>query len=50
MGTDKEFGEAYRKKAKGETPPGICEICGGDLDMDPESNEGHCPVCESPEE
>jgi rubrerythrin len=50
MGTDKRFGEEYRKAAKGTLPSGICEVCGTELEMEPESGESHCPVCESPEE
>lgn len=28
----------------------ICEICGERLEIDPESGECRCPVCEMPEE
>ena len=49
MGVLQRFGEMYRKWSKGATPPGICEICGGELEIDPESGEGRCPVCEDPE-
>jgi hypothetical protein len=31
-------------------PVELCEICGGEMDMEPESGEQHCPVCENPEE
>lgn len=27
-----------------------CELCGAEMDVDPESGEQHCPVCENPEE
>ncbi len=50
MGVLKRFGAIYRKWRSGPTPPGICEVCGGDLDVDRESGEGHCPVCENPEQ
>ena len=50
MSTDKRFGEKYRKPAKDALPSGICEVCGAELEIDPESGEVHCPVCEYPEE
>ncbi len=50
MGKTAQFGETYRMQAKNEPPPDLCEVCGGELDIDPESGEGHCPVCENPEE
>ncbi len=50
MGVLERFGEMYRKLRKGATPPEICEICGAELESDPESGEKHCPVCENPEE
>ena len=46
----KQFGEIYRKWKRPPVPPEICEVCGGELEMDAESGEGHCPVCESMEE
>jgi len=49
MGVLQRFGEMYRKWRKGVIPPEICEACGGELDVDPESRESHCPVCENPE-
>ena len=49
MGVLQRFGELYRKWLKGANPPDICEVCGGEMDVDPESGESHCPVCESPE-
>jgi len=49
MGVLKRFGEIYRKWGKGALPPGICEVCGGAMEVDPESGEEHCPVCENPE-
>ena len=27
----------------------LCTICGGDLEIDAESGEYHCPVCEDQE-
>ena len=43
-------GEKARKWRQGVIPPlDLCEVCGGEMDYDPESKEGHCPVCESPE-
>ena len=50
MGVIKQFGEAYRRQTKEETPAVICEVCGGEMEIDPDSGEGHCPVCENPEE
>jgi len=50
MTTETRFGDKYRKWAKGEVPPDICEVCGGELETDPEAGEEHCPVCENPEE
>ena len=49
MGDSKRFGETYRTWAKGEKPEGICEVCGGELEIDPESGEKSCPSCDSPE-
>ena len=49
MGDTKRFGEEYRRQ-KGEVPADICELCGEKLEIDPETGEGHCPVCENPEE
>jgi|GEM_PF-2107876 len=49
MGVLKRFGEMYRKWRTGEIPAGICEVCGEDMEIDPESGERHCPVCENPE-
>jgi hypothetical protein len=48
MGVLQRFGEMYRKWRNGVIPPEICEVCGGELDIDPESGGGHCPVCENP--
>ena len=45
-----QFGETYRMNTRDEASPEICEVCGGELDIDPESGESHCPVCENPEE
>ncbi len=50
MGNMKRFGEEYWQRRKGEIPAEICEVCRGELEMDPESAEGHCPVCENPEQ
>ncbi len=50
METTKRFGEGYRKKVQGEKAEGICEVCGGELEIDRESGESHCPVCEDPEQ
>lgn len=45
-----KFGESHRQWQKEATAPGICAVCGGELDIEPESGEEHCPVCETPEE
>ena len=50
MGVLQRFGELYRKWRKGAIPSEICEVCGGELEVDPESGEDHCPVCENPEQ
>ncbi len=50
MDTTKRCGETYRKLVKDAPPPGICQLCGGELDVDPEGSEAHCPVCEGPDE
>lgn len=49
MGVLQRFGEMYRKWRRGAIPPEICEVCGGEMDVDPESRESHCPACENPE-
>ncbi|KAF0221554.1 MAG: hypothetical protein FD174_323 [Geobacteraceae bacterium] len=49
MGVLQRFGEMYRKWRRGAIPSEICEVCGEELEIDPESGEGHCPVCENPE-
>jgi len=49
MGIIKRFGELYRKFRRRGIPTEICEVCGGELEIDPESGERHCPVCENPE-
>lgn len=49
MEGSKRFGETYRTWATGEKPEGICEVCGGELEMDPESGEQSCPSCDNPE-
>ncbi len=46
MGTDKKFGKGYRESTRGAVPSEICEICGGELEIDPESGEVCCPICE----
>ncbi len=50
MGLLKRFGAKYRYFRKGVPFPGICEVCGEELEVDPECGEEHCPVCENPEE
>ncbi len=45
----KRFGEMYRKWRRGATPSEICEVCGEEMEIDRETGEGHCPVCENPE-
>ncbi|BDV42985.1 hypothetical protein GURASL_19080 [Geotalea uraniireducens] len=50
MDKTKRFGEQYRQKHNAPAPPEICEVCGGELEMDAESGEGYCPVCEVAEE
>ncbi len=50
MSDSKRYGEEYRQAHKGQIPVNICELCGEPLDIDPESGEVHCPVCETPEE
>lgn len=50
MGVLRSFGERYRKRSKEAIPPANCEVCGERLDVDREGGEGHCPVCENPEE
>lgn len=49
MGDAKRFGEEYRRAHKEEVPANICELCGEELDIDPDSGEVHCPVCENQE-
>jgi rubrerythrin len=49
MGVLQRFGEMYRKWRRGAIRQEICEVCGEELEIDPESSEGHCPVCENPE-
>ncbi len=46
----KKFGELYRKGQKRSPPAGICEVCGGETEIEAESGEEHCPVCENPEQ
>lgn len=50
MGVLKRFGEKYRKRRTEEMPSATCEVCGERLDLDRESGEEHCPVCENPED
>lgn len=50
MGLLKRFGERYRKRRKEAIPSVNCEVCRERLDMDRESGEEHCPVCENPEQ
>jgi len=50
MGDSKKYGEIYRKAIKEVIPPEVCEVCGGELEIDPETGESHCPVCENPEQ
>ncbi len=50
MGNLERFGEQYRKGLMPAVPPELCEVCGEELEIDPESGEGHCLVCEDPEE
>lgn len=45
----KRFGEVYRELSKDIPSPKACEVCGEDLEVDPESGEEHCPVCENAE-
>ncbi len=46
MGVLHKFGEIYRKWTRDATPPDICEVCGTELEIDAESGEKRCPVCE----
>lgn len=50
MGVTKRFGDKYHEIMKDVPSSGICEVCGELLEIDPESGEEHCPICESPEE
>ncbi len=50
MGDTKRFGEEYRRRQKVEVPADICELCGEKLEVDPETGECHCLVCEDSEE
>ena len=50
MGVLKRFGEMYRSWKREAAPADVCEVCGGELEIDPESGDGHCPVCESSEQ
>ncbi len=51
MTETKRFGEEYRRSHKEVVVPAdVCELCGGPMEIDPESGEGHCPVCEEEEE
>jgi len=49
MGLLKRFGEKSRDLIKGLPSPGICEVCGEEMEVDTESGEEHCPICENPE-
>jgi hypothetical protein len=49
MGSDKKFGKGFREATRGAVPLEICEVCGAELEIDPESGEVSCPVCENPE-
>lgn len=49
MGVLQRFGEMYRKWRRGAIPPEICEVCGGELEINPGSRESRCPVYENPE-
>jgi hypothetical protein len=50
MGLLKRFGNRYRDSIKEATSPGICGVCGEEMEIDPESGEEHCPECDNPEE
>ena len=39
MGVIKRFGKMYRQWRTGEIPAGICEVCGEEMEIDPESGE-----------
>lgn len=49
MERSKQFGETYRKSVQGEKLKEVCELCGEELDIDPESGERYCPSCDNPE-
>lgn len=50
MGVLKRFGENYRKRNKEGIPSSVCEVCGEKLEVDQDSGEEHCRVCENPEQ
>lgn len=50
MGGTKRFGKEYREEVGAKVPAEICPLCGERLEVDAESGEAYCPVCEeSPE-
>jgi hypothetical protein len=50
MGVLQRYGEMYQQGRKETVPSEICEVCGAELEFDPDGGEGHCPVCEDPEQ
>jgi predicted RNA-binding Zn-ribbon protein involved in translation (DUF1610 family) len=46
----KLFGETYRHSIKESHCREVCEMCGTELEIDRESGESYCPVCDLPEE
>ena len=39
-----------KKGNRQESRRWVCEVCGNDLEMDPESGEQHCLICDIPDE
>ncbi len=50
MGTFSRLTSVPHKGTRVERRVLVCEICGERLEVDRESGERHCPVCEMPDQ
>ncbi len=49
MGPLRRVEKISRKERYTEGRIWVCELCGTEWEMEPESGEFHCPVCDNPE-
>jgi rubrerythrin len=50
MGTDGRIAKVRAKVKQAKEGALVCELCGVAFEVDPESGERRCPVCDIPEE